>query len=303
MKTPILAVLSSVAFAVSSLASEGWLVDYEKAKTQAAAEKKDLLLDFTGSDWCSWCIRLRKEVFEEDAFKKAAPGQFVLVELDFPQDSSKQPEMVRKQNEALRDAFGIEGYPSVVLVDPSGRPYAQTGYQKGGASAYLKHLEDLRGKVKLRDAAFKRAEGVEGIEKAKALQEGLAEIPEGLVAAHYKSTLQQIRALDPEDTLGMDAKFGAMQAMRLLGGVLKTKQEAGGEAVRAEADRFLTEYPKFAPRQKQQALMEVLKYLMPPKDNRVALKLMEDVKALDPASEEGKVAEQIRARVEKMLAK
>jgi len=303
MKTPIIAVLSSVAFAASSLASEGWLVDYEKAKAQAAAEKKDLLLDFTGSDWCSWCIRLRKEVFEEEAFKKAAPGQFILVELDFPQDSSKQPEMVRKQNEALRDAFGIEGYPSIVLADASGKPYAQTGYQKGGASAYLKHLEDLRGKVKLRDAAFKRAEGAEGLEKAKALQEGLTEIPEGLVAAHYKSTLQKIRSLDPEDTLGMDAKFGAMQAMRLLGGLLRTKQEAGGEAVRAEADRFLTEYPKFGPRQKQQSLMEVLKFLMPPKDNRVALKLMEDVKALDPASEEGKVAEQIRARVEKMLAK
>jgi thioredoxin-related protein len=303
MKSPIIAVLSAVAFSASSLASDGWLVDYEQAKTQAAAEKKDLLLDFTGSDWCSWCIRLRKEVFEEEAFKKAAPSQFVLVELDFPQDTSKQPEMVRKQNEALRDTFGIEGYPSIVLADASGRPYAQTGYQKGGAAAYLKHLEELRGKVKLRDAAFKRAEGAAGFEKAKALQEGLNELPESLVAAHYKSTLQQIRSLDPEDALGMDAKFGAMQAMRLLGGLLKTKQEAGGEAVRAEADRFLTEYPKFGPRQKQQALMEVLKFLMPPKDNRVALKLMEDVKALDPASEEGKVAEQIRSRVEKMLAK
>ncbi len=303
MKTPIIAVLSAVALAASSLASEGWLVDFEKAKAQAAAEKKDLLLDFTGSDWCSWCIRLRKEVFDEEAFKKAAPGQFILVELDFPQDTSKQPEMVRKQNEALREAFGIEGYPSIVLADASGRPYAQTGYQKGGASAYLKHLDELRGKVKLRDASFKRAEGAAGLEKAKALQEGLGELPDGLVAAHYKSTLQQIRALDPEDTLGMDAKFGAAQAMRLLGGLLKGKQEAGGEAVRSEADRFLTEYPKFGPRQKQQALMEVLKFLMPPKDNRVALKLMEDVKALDPASEEGKVAEQIRSRVEKMLAK
>jgi len=303
MKTPIIAVLSAVALAASSLAAEGWLVDFEKAKAQAAAEKKDLLLDFTGSDWCSWCIRLRKEVFEEEAFKKVAPGQFILVELDFPQDTSKQPEAVRKQNEALREAFGIEGYPSIVLADASGRPYAQTGYQKGGGLAYLKHLDELRGKVKLRDASFKRAEGAAGLEKAKALQEGLAELPEGLVAAHYKSTLQEIRALDPADTLGMDAKFGAMEALRLLGGLLKSKQEAGGEAVRSEVDRFLTGHPKFGPRQKQQALMEVLKFLMPPRDNRVALKLMEDVKALDPASEEGKVAEQIRARVEKMLAK
>lgn len=303
MKSPIIAVLSAAAFAASSHASDGWLVDFEKAKVQAAAEKKDLLLDFTGSDWCSWCILLRKEVFDEEAFKKAAPSQFVLVELDFPQDSSKQPETVRKQNELLRESFGIEGYPSVVLADATGRPYAQTGYMKGGASAYLKHLDELRGKVKVRDLAFKRAEGAAGIEKAKALQEGLDALSETLVAAHYRSTLQEIRSLDPGDTLGMDAKFGAMQDMRLLGGLLKSKQEAGGEAVRSEADRFVAEHAKFGPRQKQQSLMEVLKFLMPPRDNRVALKLMEDVKALDPTSEEGKLAEQVRARVEKMMAK
>ena len=303
MKTPIIAVVSAAFLAAAAFASDGWLTDFEKAKVQAAAEKKDLLLDFTGSDWCTWCIRLRKEVFDEEVFKKTAPAQFVLVELDFPQDASKQPEMLRKQNEALRDAFGIEGYPSIVLADATGRPYAQTGYQKGGAGAYLKHLEELRGKVKLRDAAFQRAETATGIEKAKALQEGLAEVPDDLVAAHYKSTLRQIRSLDPEDTLGVDAKFGAMQALRSLGELLKIKQPSGGEAVRAEADRFLTEYPKFGLRQKQQALMAVLNFLMPPKDNRVALKLMEDVKALDPESEEGKMAEQIRARVEKMMAK
>jgi thioredoxin-related protein len=303
MKSPIIAVVSSVALAAAAFASDGWLVDFEKAKAQAAAEKKDLLIDFTGSDWCSWCIRLRKEVFDEEAFKKAAPGQFVLVELDFPQDTSKQPETVRKQNEALRDAFGIEGYPSIVLADATGRPYAQTGYQKGGAAAYLKHLDELRGKLKARDAAFKRAESASGIEKAKALQEGLSEVPDNLVAAHYRPTLQQIRSLDPEDTLGVDARFGAMQAMRQLGEVLKGKQQAGGAAVREEADRFLGEYPKFAVRQKQQVLMQVLNFLMPPKDNKVALKLMEDVKALDPETEEGKMAEQIRSKVEKMMAK
>ena len=303
MKTPRTAVFAAVALASSALASEGWLVDFEKAKAQALAEKKDLLIDFTGSDWCSWCIRLRKEVFDEEAFKKAAPNHFVLVELDFPQDSSKQPEMIRKQNEQLRETFGIEGYPSIVLADASGRPYAQTGYQKGGAAAYLTHLEELREKVKTRDAAFKRAEGGAGLEKAKALQEGLEVLPDNLVAAHYKSTLQQIRSLDPGDTLGVDAKFGAMQALRDLSGRLRTKVEAGGEAVRSEADQFLGQHPKLAPRQKQQALMEVLKFLMPPKDNKTALKLMEDVKALDPESEEGKLAEQIRAKVEKMIGK
>ena len=77
--------LTASTFAAGDL----WVSDFEKAKTTAAAEGKDLLIDFTGSDWCGWCIKLRKEVFDLDAFKAAGPKNFVLVEIDFPQNKSK----------------------------------------------------------------------------------------------------------------------------------------------------------------------------------------------------------------------
>ena len=304
MKTPIIASVAALVLSLPALAAEGWLVDYEAAKAKASSEKKELLLDFTGSDWCTWCIRLRKEVFEEESFKKAAPEQFVLVELDFPQDSSKQPAAVKAQNEKLRDQFEIEGYPSIILADAEGRPYAKTGYQKGGAAEYLKHLEELRAKGKARDAAFKRAEGASGLEKAKALSEGLAEVPEGFVPVFYKATLDQIRSLDAADTLGVDARFGLLKDMSALRTALSAKRESGGgEAVRSELDKFFSERPKLGARQKQQTLLEGLKFMAPPKDNRAALKLVEDVVALDKNSQEGKTAEQIRERIEKRMAK
>lgn len=304
MKSPALAIFSlAVSFSVSAFAAEGWLSDFAKAKSQAVGEKKPILMDFTGSDWCTWCIRLRKEVFDTDTFKKAAPQNFVLLELDYPQEESKVPAAIRDQNAKLQQQYAIQGYPTILLADAEGLPFARTGYQKGGPEEYLKHLDELRGNLAKRDAAFQKALALSGIEKAKALKEGLDVVPEEMVAAHYHKKLDEIRALDTADSLGLDAKFGFLQAMRDLRGNLKAALNGGGEAVRAEADKFVAEHPKLAVRQKQQALLDVLNFLMPPKDNATALKLAVDVKALDPNTEEGKMAESIRAQVEKMSAK
>jgi len=300
MKLPSFAAISLLgALSFASFGAEGWQVDFEKAKAQAGAEKKVLLMDFTGSDWCTWCIRLRKEVFDTDIFRKEAPASFVLLELDYPQDQSKQPETVRSQNNRLQEAYAIQGYPTILLADAQGRPFAQTGYEKGGPENYLKLLTGLKASLEKRDAAFQRAASASGLDKAKALKEGLDVVPEEMIAAHYKSTLDEIRALDTGDTLGMEAKFGFIQTKRELHLKLKAKLEAGGEAIRAEADKFIAANPKLQSRQKQQALMDVLNFLMPPKDNKTALKLVEDVKALDAESEEGKIAERIRAQLDR----
>ena len=135
----LLPAIALVAAAVSSVraSGEGWVSDYEAAKKTAATEKKDLLLDFTGSDWCGWCIRLDKEVFGKEPFKTKAPKDFVLVTVDFPQQK-KLPEAVEKQNTELQEKFGVEGFPTIYLADSTGRPYAKTGYQPGGPEAYVR---------------------------------------------------------------------------------------------------------------------------------------------------------------------
>ena len=70
----------------TAFAGDGWLTDFEAAKAKAKAENKPMLLDFTGSDWCGWCVKLDKEVFSKAAFKDYADAELVLVEIDFPRN-------------------------------------------------------------------------------------------------------------------------------------------------------------------------------------------------------------------------
>lgn len=300
MKLPSGAVFTFIAtLSISAFGGEGWLVDFEQAKAQAASEKKILLMDFTGSDWCEYCIRLKNEVFSTELFKTTAPKSFVLMELDFPQNESKISPQTRAQNEALQQTYAIEGYPTLILADASGRPFARTGYRKGGAEEYMKHLSSLQSILEKRDAAFEKAAPLSGLDKAKGLKEALATIPEEMVAAHYQHTLNEIRTLDKDDTLGMNAKFGFSQSLSELRARMSAKIPEGGEAVRAEADKMVGENPKWDARQKQKALMYTLNFLMRPKDDRTALKLVQDVKALAPETEEGKIAESIRAQLDR----
>ncbi len=124
-----------------------WVTDFEAAKKQAAERKVPILADFSGSDWCGWCIKLDKEVFSKKAFQSYARDNVVLFLADFP--SRKQlPATVTKQNEALAETYGIRGFPTVLLLDAKGKELGRTGYQPGGPTAYIKHIKELLAKAK-----------------------------------------------------------------------------------------------------------------------------------------------------------
>ena len=306
MRLSTLTSVATLAWALTAstfAAGDLWVSDFEKAKQTAAAEGKDLLIDFTGSDWCGWCIKLRKEVFDLDAFKKAAPKSFVLVEIDFPQDKSKISKETQAQNAKLQTQFGIQGFPSIVLADAQGRPYAQTGYQPGGPEAYLPHLEELRAAKTKRDEAWKKAEGAQGVEKAKLLAAGLKVLNEELVAQHYSKVVAEIAALDPKDETGVGAALGFKADLATLQGEIGTVAgKDGPAAARKTADTFITAHPKLTPQQKQLTLISLLGIYRPPQDNETVLKLMSEVKALDATTEEGKQAAAIEERVKAMMA-
>jgi len=133
--------------AVAGIAAEGWLTDYDAAVAKAKAEKKTILLDFTGSDWCGWCIKLDKEVFSQKAFKEYADKNLVPVVLDFPR-KKEQSEEIKKQNRELQKKYKIRGYPTIILVNSEGKEIARTGYQRGGAEKYVEHLKTLIGEGK-----------------------------------------------------------------------------------------------------------------------------------------------------------
>jgi hypothetical protein len=120
-------------------------MDYDKAVETARQEGKDLLVDFTGSDWCVWCRKLDAEVFAHQEFLDAAKKNFVLVLLDFPH----APEAVAQvpnaaRNKELQAKHRVQRFPTVLLLTADGDAYATTGYQEGGAAGYVAHLEELR---------------------------------------------------------------------------------------------------------------------------------------------------------------
>lgn len=127
-------------------AAEGWTDNYEKAIAQAKAENKLVLADFTGSDWCGWCIKLNEDVFSKPEFKQYAAKNLVLLELDFP-NKKKLPEEVVAQNKSLKEKHAIRGYPTLMVFDGSGKELAKwVGYQKGGPAALTAKLDELKKK-------------------------------------------------------------------------------------------------------------------------------------------------------------
>ncbi len=118
-----------------------WVTNYAKALKDAKKSKKTLLLNFTGSDWCGWCIRLDKEVFDKAAFVKYAKDNLICVKLDFPRRKKVSPEE-KIQNNKLMTQHKVEGFPTILLVDAKENIVLRTGYQDGGEESYIQHLKD-----------------------------------------------------------------------------------------------------------------------------------------------------------------
>lgn len=140
--TGLLAVVLSLVTASCLYAAEGWLTDFDSAKKLAAEKGFPVLADFSGSDWCGWCIKLDREVFSQTAFLDYAKKNLVLFLADFP-SRAKQSDEVKRQNEELSERYGVRGFPTVLLLDANGRVLARTGYREGGAEAYVDHLRQL----------------------------------------------------------------------------------------------------------------------------------------------------------------
>lgn len=125
---------------ISPAFAGGWSDDYKASLATAAKENKKVLLDFTGSDWCGWCIKLKKDTFDQPSFKEYADKNLVLVEVDFPQAKSQSAE-VKKQNGALQEQFRVQGFPTLVLLDPQGKVIKQqSGYIPGGPAGFITWL-------------------------------------------------------------------------------------------------------------------------------------------------------------------
>ena len=174
-----------------------WMTDLEAAKAKAAAENKAVLVDFTGSDWCGWCIRLRKQVLDTPAFETYAKDKFVLMEVDVPQNP-KFDQALLKRNQELCEQYGVSGFPTILVINPKGDVV-------GGFSGYVASTAEA---AKPLDAALAtaallaKAETQQGAEQVATLAAAYKSLPEDL-RENASALRQRIIALDTDDTSGM----------------------------------------------------------------------------------------------------
>lgn len=124
-----------------------WETDFDAALKIAKKENKEIFILFTGSDWCYWCKKLDGEVFSKEDFTKYANENFVCLKLDFPRKSN-QTQAEREKNSALAQQYGIQGFPTVLIMSSSKEVLHETGYQSGGSKNYIEQLNKVLSKSK-----------------------------------------------------------------------------------------------------------------------------------------------------------
>jgi thioredoxin-related protein len=143
----ILSVLFACCVVGTLMAADlSWLTSVPEAKAKAGKESKLVLLDFTGSDWCGWCMKLNAETFSKPEFAEYAKKNLVLVEVDFPHSKTQSDEL-KAANKALGEKYEISGYPTLVVMKPDGKVvWKQVGYLAGGPSAMIAKLDEAKAK-------------------------------------------------------------------------------------------------------------------------------------------------------------
>jgi protein disulfide-isomerase len=127
------------ASAASQEKSIHWEKSYAVAIKKAEETKKPIFLYFSGSDWCSFCMKFDKEILASEDFIDQVGSIFIFCQVDFPINTIQEPALAR-QNEELKSTHNVRGFPTIVLLDASSKPFASLSYRPGGGDAYAKYV-------------------------------------------------------------------------------------------------------------------------------------------------------------------
>lgn len=130
--------------ATATSTASAWSTDYKRAQNEARASHKLVLINFTGSDWCGYCIQLDRAILSQPQFKDYANRNLILVEIDFPRRKPQSVE-IRKQNQELAERYQVEGFPTLVVLNGEGQTvWRYDGMYTGGLAAFLAELDKVR---------------------------------------------------------------------------------------------------------------------------------------------------------------
>jgi Thioredoxin-like len=198
-------------------AGDKWLTRLDEAERLAVKDGKDLFILFTGTAWCGACIQFESNVLSRPEFVRSTK-HFILVKLEFPQSDDDLPPGQRKDFVAWRERYGIRAFPTVLLADVNGRPYAVTGHIGLGAEDYARHLGKLRETRDRRDDALSKAAKARGVEKAQHLNAALTALESAfdrsftekqgdMLVRFYRPEIDQLVDLDPANAAGLREKY------------------------------------------------------------------------------------------------
>ncbi len=133
-----------LALAVIAPAQSQWTDNYSKAVEMSKKTGKPILAFFTGSDWCSWCKKLKAEVLDTKEFAAWAKSHVILLEVDFPQ-AKKQSDSLKKQNMALKNKYNshVPGFPTVLFLSSNGKLLGEYGYKEGGPKKWTAKADTM----------------------------------------------------------------------------------------------------------------------------------------------------------------
>ena len=180
-----------------------WMTDLEAAKTRAAAENKAILVNFTGSDWCGYCIRMKRNVLDKPEFLDYTKDKFVLMEVDVPRHKNlDQAEIERRRNVCRQ--YGVMGFPTFVTLSATGEMLGGWGGARPDVTSTIPLLELSLDRQKKLTAARQ----LQGVERARALLEVYQDFPKDFKMA-AEALRKEIEACDPEDTIGLKEQAAA----------------------------------------------------------------------------------------------
>ena len=143
LKAAVLVLMTFFGTTMACSASElTWHTDMKKAQQIAAKKEKHVLINFTGSDWCPWCVKLDANVFSTSEFAEFAAKELVLVKIDFPRKEQLNQEQAAA-NERLAKRYRVRGFPTLIILNSQGERLGSTGFRQESANNYIEHLQGM----------------------------------------------------------------------------------------------------------------------------------------------------------------
>lgn len=214
-----------------------WTTDLDAARTRAAAEGKSVLVDFTGSDWCGYCIQLKRTVFDTPEFEAYAKDKFLFVEVDVPQDIKRIGQELYNKNQQLCKQYKISGFPTIMVMSPEG--YVIGGFVGGSNMARTK---DSLNAALQNAQKVQAASKLQGVEKAKLLAEVHSSLSADLKAANT-AMMNDIAAADVDNVTGMKDLSKASAQMDELQAKLNATHGNAEKALPIINEAIKTAYP------------------------------------------------------------